>query len=911
MHLIQLDTARYSFYILLYYIVKHYIIINFTPIIFKKKHNMTTVPPSNPIKTAKRIGIRLADDKERTDFIGVCRVFELYKSIEDLVIPPKIRFKGAIASNFRYVDPTDPQKQRFTLEYMWEILRGWLGMSVNLMYRIYYHIWRCKDAGDANFIHPVMNPWALMNVRIRLIGFYTCLDMAKRYKHVPTQEELYRYWIDYYLVSLRGKTIWCPVADMVRDLKLAAYLDKFTTTITSSNMLDTLRRKHGGNLVIDKIDTPSSMSEVVAMSVVHYKLEWLSSEQREQLDIPTGDSDDPITDDDRSDPYWPENWVTTIELHQLERDISNWMRELYFQPIGGSSTDNPATGWELKASADNIDTKLLDAIIKKKETEVGKGFNLTDEQRQAIQDCIKYKCNVLIGYPGTGKSTIVDIVTQYMYQMSANVNSSRYHISLCALSGMATIGLLNKCQAVKKRDNKLCGTIDKLCHTIYPNLGPRLEMADDESDVEGFGGDITIYESPQELIDNFVAVDTLAKTASGGKGVDVKVGPDMVIVDEFSMVDIFKFHDLLYFVRQFDCQLLLVGDYNQLPSIGPGALLRDMVDQNKLATQDDLVHDLRFHVNRLTQIKRQAEGSTALVKAIKKMTMSVIGKSDLDASSFRFLDYDIYGKQSAEIATDIAGLVSMLCLDKDNSKFICPQNSGVMGAVSLNNALQQVYNPMGQTVFTFGKKGHGSRRRGGLSDDIEFRLGDLVVRVENDYSKSDTEVYVNGDRGRLILAPGVSSREMAKDQNLDIAGYDYDSVASSRHVNSGSVNNNGTGTNISSGRDAGVKGEPKRIYMIVYEDGKAELVSNWELYQSFRLAYALTIHKAQGSQFENVVVVMTYDQRYMWTTPECESFNLLYTAISRAVKRCVMIGRISMLMKARQRVPLERFSSLY
>lgn len=887
---------------------------------------MTTVPPTSPMKTAKKLGIRLADDQERSEFIAVCHIFELYKSIEDLVIPPKIQFKGAIANNYRYVDISDPQKQRFTLEYMWEILRGKLAMSVNMMYRIYYHVWRCKDASDANFIHPVMNPWALMNVRIRLVSFYACLDMAKRYKNVPPICELYKYWINYYLVYLRGKSIWCPIADIVRDLKLAAHIDKFTTPISSSNALDALRRKNGGNVAINQLSTPAELEEVVAMTTVHYKLEWLSMEQREELEVPAGTEEDPITDDDRSNPVWPENWVTTIELRQIERDIATWMKELYFEPIGGTSSgDCPEMGWELRKSHEYIDEALLDIIMTEKEREVGGKFVLTDEQKHAVRDCIIYKCNVLIGYPGTGKSTIVDIVTRYFYRMarignksatSINSDKSKYHISLCALSGMATIGLLDKCPGVKHIDKMLCGTIDKLCHTVFPNLGPQLEMADDSPDIETYGGDIAVYDSPRELMDNFAAVDSLAKIKSDGKGMTVKIGPDLVIVDEFSMVDIFKFHDLLYFVRQFDSKLLLVGDYNQLPSIGPGSLLRDIVDQSS-AMQNDVLcgHELRFHVNRLTHIKRQESGSHALVKAIKKMTTGVIGKSDLDTSSFRFLEYDIYGKQNAEIATDVAGLVSTLHLTSENSKFICPQNSGVMGAVSLNNALQEVYNPYGQPVFTFGNKGRGGRRRGGLSNStsLEFRLGDLVVRVENDYSKSDTDVYVNGDRGRLVLAPGISALDMAKDQHLDVNNY-MEFGADGNDKNNYNIGNLATSREVNGGGETshkGKDGEPKRIYQIVYDDGKTELITNWELYQSFRLAYALTIHKAQGSQFENVVVVMTYDQRYMWTTPECESYNLLYTAISRGVKRCVMIGRISMLMKARQRVPLERFSSLF
>lgn len=886
---------------------------------------MTTIPPSNPIKAAKKIGIRLADDQERTDFITVCHIFEQYKAIESLVIPPKIQFKGAIANNFRYVDVTDPHKQKFTLEYMWEVLRGKLGMSVNLMYRIYYHIWRCKDANPANFIHPVVNPWALMDVRVRMVGFYTCLDMAKRYKNVPTTKQLYRYWIDYYLISLRGKSIWVPKADLIRDLKLAGYLDKFNTPVTSSNGLDTLRRNNGGASLINNKPTPPDIEEVIAMSTVYFKLEWLSSIQRRELNIPMNTTDDPITDDDRNDPCWPENWVTTTELYQLERDIADWMKELYF-----TSTDNTEPV-ELIKSTEYVDKQLLDRIIIEKELAAGKGFMLTNEQRQAIYDCITYKCNVLIGYPGTGKSTIVDIVTQYFYALSNQHKStnSGFHISLCALSGMATIGLLDKCKEVKRRDIKLCGTIDKLCHTIYPNLGPLLE-ADCEYNEDGnpvkvpdnqvFGGDIIVYEDPRELMDNFAAVDSLARLMSNGEGMNVKIGPDMVIVDEFSMVDLFKFHDLLYFVRQFDCRLLLVGDYNQLPSIGPGALLRDMVDQSvildgqnnlALSNNDHMdVHELRFHVNRLTEIKRQDTTSQALVKAIKKMTTGVIGKADLDTQSFRFLDYNIYGKQSAEIATDVAGLVSMLQLTAENSKFICPQNGGVMGAIALNNILQHVYNPLGQTVFTFGRHGRGSRRRAVSgyknTESSEFRLNDLVVRIENDYSKSDKDVYVNGDRGRLILAPGVDSIEMARDQNMDITSLlttnNNLDIATSHEVNAGTVTNDNKSSK---------SNEPKRIYMILYEDGKKELVSNWELYQSFRLAYALTIHKAQGSQFENAVVVMTYDQRYMWTTPSCESYNLLYTAISRAVKRCIMVGRMSILMKARQHIPLERFSSLF
>jgi len=933
---------------------------------------MTTIPPTNPIKLAKKIGIRLFDDQERIEFISVCRVFELYKSIESLVIPPRISFKPPLANNFRYVDASDPHKQKFTLEYMWEILRGRLGITVNLMYRIYYHIWRCKDATSVNFIHPVVNPWALMNVRIRLVSFYTCLDIARKQKSIPPKHKLYRYWINYYLCSIRGKSIWCPIHQLTQDLYLASYLDKFTTIITSTNTLDALRRKHNIKPYIEQQHIPTDITQAITDCAVNFKINWLTNEELQKLSIPTGSIGDEITDDDRNDPDWPENWITTDELYNLEHDIANWMRELYFDPIpdtnitnNNSNTDNNSnttnTIYNVKMASEFVDNTLLDTIINEKEQEAiknsidasnssnvnnvsnkgikstqgGNIFKLTDQQRQAIVDCIKNKCNVLVGFPGTGKSTIVDIVTQYFYRLASTSKPPiKFHISLCALSGMAAIGLLDKCNEVKRRDTKLCGTIDKLCHTIYPNLGPQfIADNDDDPDSQIYNGDIAVFEDPYELMDNYSAVNDMARLHTGGAGLQVKVGPDIVIVDEFSMVDLFKFHDLLYFVRQFDCRLLLVGDYNQLPSIGPGALLKDMVDSN---SSPDRTRGLRFPVNRLTHIKRQSNGSQALVSAIKKMTTGTIGKTDLDTTSFRFLDYDAYGKQSAEIATDIAGLVSSLSLTRDNSKFICPQNTGVMGANELNNALQQVYNPMGQPIFTFGRKSYGKKRKGGggMFGDMEFRLGDLVVRVENDYSKSDTEVYVNGDRGRLELAAEASHIDFAKDQGLDVSYITKNTSIGGNLFNSNSRNSNSSSTdsnddnynvdasgnvvksnNTNNVRDKASKdsksGEPKKIYKIVYTDGKTELISNWELYQSFRLAYALTIHKAQGSQFENVVVVMTYDQRYMWTTPECEHYNMLYTAISRGVKRCIMIGRSSILMKARKRIPLERYSSLF
>ena len=907
---------------------------------------MTTIPPPNPIKTARKIGIRLSDDQERSEFIAVCHVFELYKSIESLVIPPRICFKPPLSNNYRYVDASDPHKQKFTIEYMWEILRGRLGINVNIMYRIYYHIWRCKDAAPANFIHPVVNPWALMNIRIRLVSFYTCLDISRKQKSIPPKNILYRHWIDYYLCSIRGKSIWCPIHELTRDLYLVSNLDKFTTPITSTNSLDALRRKYNVKPFDDIKNIPSDIAIAIAECSVHFKLDWLTNEERLKLSIPTGEPGDEITDDDRNDPDWPENWITTTELYHLERDIADWMRELYFDPnIDSDATadsNSSSTNYTIKIASHHIDTTLLDTIIHEKELEAsthngnsnpsasasgGQTFKLTPEQRQAIVDCITHKCNVLVGFPGTGKSTIVDIVTQYFYRLaSTSKPPAKFHISLCALSGMAAIGLLDKCNDVKRRDTKLCGTIDKLCHTIYPNLGPQfIADHDDGPDSQIYSGDIAVFDDPNELMDNYSAVNDMARLQSGGKGTHVKVGPDIVIVDEFSMVDLFKFHDLLYFVRQFDCRLILVGDYNQLPSIGPGALLKDMVDSN---TSPDHTRGLRFPVNRLTHIKRQSSGSQALVSAIKKMTTGVIGKTDLDTTSFRFLDYDTYGKQSAEIAADIAVLVSNLSLTSDNSKFICPQNTGLMGANELNNALQQVYNPMGQPIFTFGKKSYGRKRKGGdMSGNMEFRLGDLVVRVENDYSKSDTEVYVNGDRGRLELAADTSQTDFAKDQGIDTSH--IHNTHSAIHTTSTIFKNNThydddeddyDGNRASNGKNSGKadkkdkdkkSGEPKKIYRIVYTDGKTELISNWELYQSFRLAYALTIHKAQGSQFENVVVVMTYDQRYMWTTPECEHFNLLYTAISRGVKRCIMVGRSSILMKARKRIPLERYSSLF
>lgn len=387
-------------------------------------------------------------------------------------------------------------------------------------------------------------------------------------------------------------------------------------------------------------------------------------------------------------------------------------------------------------TADNNMPKDIDiAQIEKK-----LGIKYDKLQADAIRQASKYKVLVLAGGPGTGKTTVTKgIITAY--------KEHGLKILLAAPTGRAA-----------KRMTEATGLESKTIHRLLECKPPDGYKKNDENPLDG----------------------------------------DVLVIDECSMIDIILMNSLLKAVPK-NMRLILVGDIDQLPSVGAGNVLRDIIDSEK------------FPVVKLSKIFRQAQSSRIITNA----HLINAGKMP-DISNGKYTDFFFIQKEKPEeIAEEIVNLV------KDNLpnyykipisqiQVLSPLQRGVAGTGNLNILLQEALNP----------DGIGIRRSGYI-----FRTHDKVMQIKNNYDK---EVF-NGDIG-IIEKVDIEERTLTVD--FDGRHIEYDAT------------------------------------------DLDELV----------LAYAVTIHKSQGSEYPVVVMPMMMEHYIMLQR------NLLYTGITRAKKILVIVG---------------------
>jgi len=290
------------------------------------------------------------------------------------------------------------------------------------------------------------------------------------------------------------------------------------------------------------------------------------------------------------------------------------------------------------------------------------GITYDQVQLEAIDQAVCSKCLVLTGGPGTGKTTTTLAIIRVFQDLGAR-------ILLAAPTGRAA-----------KRLSEATGMEARTIHRLLEFKPP-----------EGFK-----------------------------KGTDDPLDCDVLIVDETSMVDIVLMYSLLRAVPD-EAVLVLVGDVDQLPSVGPGNVLRDIIDSGTVS------------VVRLTRIFRQASGSAIITNAHRINRGEFPNLAGGRDSDFFFLEEDD-PVRVAEAIRDLCTkrLPDYYRLDPVNDiQVLCPMQRGETGAVHLNERLQEALNPAGAPV-----------RYGGTV----FRQGDKVMQVKNNYDKN----VFNGDIGRIL-----------------------------------------------------------------------------------------------------------------------------------------------------------------
>ncbi len=470
-------------------------------------------------------------------------------------------------------------------------------------------------------------------------------------------------------------------------------------------------------------------------------------------------------------------------------------------------------------------------------------YSLEPEQRVAVIDTILNKMNVITGFPGTGKSEIVKCILYVNSKLcSKSVNDNmvmsnvigghdgdgsddgagdsdcgdsdiedsvngvdmlRYvhpnNISILAPTGLAYLNIARN-QAGDMYNSDLSGT----CHRIVYNIFPKIRSCK------------TRFQQGKKC--------GCKEEEGGGACKFARHQINLLIIDEFSMVDIFLFRDILNMCRFFGCRLLLVGDDNQLQSIGPGAVLRNIILCGA------------FNVTKLTTIKRQSTGS--LINNIKEMNYGLITPDDFTDDSIQLLHIGEFINSGAIMADAIVRLIYKNKLTIGNSIFLSYFKSDkfACNTPDLNNILQSIFNPIDLSTDSYIPSGDK------FENKCKFIVGDRILRIENDYT------------GKIMRANG---------EQAYITGYDR------------------------------VK-EVVRIQYTTAED-REEKISIYELYENFVLAYCLTVHKSQGSQYDNVVIFIDKNQS-IWDK------TALYTAISRAKLRCFIVSCCSDFIKTQNNI---------
>lgn len=300
--------------------------------------------------------------------------------------------------------------------------------------------------------------------------------------------------------------------------------------------------------------------------------------------------------------------------------------------------------------------------------------------------------------------------------------------------------------------------------------------------------------------------------ALGYDGVVWRQGPrnrlviDAVIVDEVSMVDQELIYRLLVALRP-DTILVLVGDAAQLPSVGPGNVLKELAGCNALQRAQ------------LTEIFRQSAqgGIVRNSHRINNGEFPVLGDPK-GTSEFRFIPFD----DSLQVKDCIVRMAAKLKARDANFQVLAPKYGGAVGVDALNQALRQVLNPVGSAEWR-GPTQH-------------FRVGDRVMVIKNNYHKG---VY-NGDVGKFL----------AIDRDCLVV----------------------------------------RIYGVV--DDLQVTFTEFEAEETLRLAYAITVHKSQGSEFDTIILPVVLEQGRMLQR------NLLYTAVTRAKRQVWLLGQKAAIQRA-------------
>ena len=478
--------------------------------------------------------------------------------------------------------------------------------------------------------------------------------------------------------------------------------------------------------------------------------------------------------------FLPQEELTakTSELLGIDKDIieKNYMdlsidRKIIMKQSGEQTQIYSASFYYMEANTATMLRELdiaydvADAEIEQRIHNIEKqtGMQLDEHQVQAVKEAVRNGLLVITGGPGTGKTTTINTIIRY-FEMEG------MDIFLAAPTGRAA-----------KRMSETTGFEARTIHRM-------LEL---NGGMEGSAGFERNETNPLET--------------------------DLVIIDEMSMVDITLMNSLLKAIAP-GTRLILVGDINQLPSVGPGSVLKDIIQAEA------------FNVVMLTKIFRQASTSDIIVNAHK------INRGEEVSLDNKSMDFFFLKRYEADI---IINVVLQLVKQK-MPKFVdatpydiqvlTPMRKGLLGVERLNGILQQYLNPPDQSKR---EKEHG---------DMVFREGDKVMQTKNNYQlewEICTKFGLTVDKGM-----GIFNGDMGIITEIN----DF-----------------------------------AETMTVEFDEGR-KVEYSYKLLDELELAYAITIHKSQGSEYPAVVIPLLSGPSMLMNR------NLLYTAVTRARKCVTLVG---------------------
>lgn len=390
----------------------------------------------------------------------------------------------------------------------------------------------------------------------------------------------------------------------------------------------------------------------------------------------------------------------------------------------------------------------IEGVIRK--AEANGGPVLSTQQRDAVKKTLEHSVAIITGGPGTGKTTILNVLIKVMEDAGLKV-------AVAAPTGRAA-------KRITQTSGKLATTVHRLLDYYYDEESGRMAFGRNEANPLDFDG---------------------------------------VIIDEASMMDLLLTGALCKALKK-DSRLIFTGDASQLPSVGAGNVLGDLISSGCV------------HTCRLTEIFRQSAESKIILNAHR------INRGEYPEYGEDFL---LVKKEKQQDILDEITEIAMKC-PAHKIQVLTPVKKGIIGSHNMNGHLQKIFNPQddAKEEITFG--------------NMVFRQGDRVMQIKNNYRQEFRRADGSWGKGVFNGETGVIAAVHKEDKKLTVC---YDDE---RWVE----------------------------YPYVQLD-------------ELELAYAVTVHKSQGSEFPIVIIPMS------WFPPALATRNLIYTAITRGKEKVIIVGK--------------------